>query len=411
MEQAAGHLTHTSLSTSTHQTDKLGQILWSNTIQPPAGNLTVYYAGADPTTNVFIESYKETLNWVGYSLTTGAKLWGPSVSQNDFDYYGQPGPSQLAAQIAYGKFYSSGYGGVVYAFDITNGNLLWTYGNGGPGNSTRAGLSVFYGDYPTFIYAVGNGVIYTVTTEHTITDPIYKGALARAINATDGTEIWTLSDYTGEFIAMCAAIADGYATFLNGYDNQIYSVGRGPSALTVTAPNLAAAFGQPVVISGTVMDTSAGTQQSQQKADFPNGVPVSSDASMKDWMGYVYQQKPLPTNFTGVPVTVDVLDSNGNYRNIGTTTTDATGMYSVTWTPDIDGNYTVIATFHGTNGYWPSWSESTFTVMKAPTPTATPTTAPAAMTDTYVLGSAIAIIVVLIIIGGVLIALLMRKRP
>ena len=54
-------------------------------------------------------------------------------------------------------------------------------------------------------------------------------------------------------------------------------------------------------------DISAGTTQDQQAADFPNGVPVASDASMKDWMGYVYQQKPLPTNFTGVPVTIDVL--------------------------------------------------------------------------------------------------------
>ena len=134
-------------------------------------------------------------------------------------------------------------------------------------------------------------------------------------------------------------------TWFNGYDDQIYVVGRGPSHLTVTAPNNAVDSGTPVVIRGTVMDISAGTTQTQQAADFPNGVPVSSDASMKDWMGYVYQQKPIPTNFTGVPVTIDVVDSNGNYRNIGTATTDATGMYSFTWTPDISGNYTVIATF------------------------------------------------------------------
>ena len=122
-------------------------------------------------------------------------------------------------------------------------------------------------------------------------------------------------------------------------------------------------------------DKSAGTTQTQQAGDFPNGVPVASDASMKDWMGYVYQQQPLPTNFTGVEVTMDVLDSNGNYRNIGTTTTDATGMYSLTWTPNIEGNYTVIATFHGTNGYWPSYSETTFNVMSS-NPTTAPTAAP-----------------------------------
>ncbi len=34
------------------------------------------------------------------------------------------------------------------------------------------------------------------------------------------------------------AIADGYSVSLNGYDNQIYSVGRGPSATTVSAPDI-----------------------------------------------------------------------------------------------------------------------------------------------------------------------------
>ena len=49
----------------------------------------------------------------------------------------------------------------------------------------------------------------------------------------------------------------------------------------------------------------------------------------------------MPTNVTGVPVTFYVLDSNNNYRSIGTTTTNALGGYSFTWTPDIPGNYTV----------------------------------------------------------------------
>ncbi len=83
-----------------------------------------------------------------------------------------------------------------------------------------------------------------------------------------------------------------------------------------------------MVLSGTVTDISAGTEQNQQAAKFPHGVPVSSDASMTEWMGYIYQQKPLPTNFTGVPVSIDVLDSNGNYRHIGTATTDASGAFT-----------------------------------------------------------------------------------
>ena len=231
-----------------------------------------------------------------------------------------------------------------------------------------------------------------------------------AVNATTGLQIWALSDYTGEFQEISFAMADGFATYFNGYDNSVYSVGQGPSTTTVTAPDAGLSFGQPVVITGTVMDVSAGTQQTTQKADFPNGVPVASDASMSAWMSYVYQQQPMPSNFTGVPVTIDVLDSNGNYRNIGTATTTSSGTYTLAWTPDIPGNYTVIATFHGNNGYWGSYAQTAFDVMQAPTATATPIPAPASMTYTYILGSAIAIIIAIAIVGAVLL-LTLRKRP
>ena len=73
--------------------------------------------------------------------------------------------------------------------------------------------------------------------------------------------------------------------------------------------------------------------------DFPNGVPVVSDASESAWMEYVYMQKPEPTNVIGVPVTLSVIDSNGNQRQIGTATTDASGTFALTWTPDIPGNF------------------------------------------------------------------------
>ena len=175
-------------------------------------------------------------------------------------------------------------------------------------------------------------MVYLLSTEHTVTDPIYKGALARAINATTGPEIWTLSDYTSEFTSMSFAMADGYATLFNGYDDQIYSVGQGPSATTVQAPLTAITEGTNVVIQGTVMDISAGTQQTEQKADFPNGVPCASDASMTQWMSYVYQQQPVPTNFTGVTVTLTAIDPNGNYVILGKATTDVNGVFNFTWT-------------------------------------------------------------------------------
>jgi hypothetical protein len=159
------------------------------------------------------------------------------------------------------------------------------------------------------------------------------------------------------------------------------------------------------------MDISTGTKQNQQAADFPNGVPASSDVSMKDWMGYVYQQKPLPTNFTGVPVSIIAIDPNGNYITLGTATTDTNGLFHYTWTtPNVPGDYSVYATFAGTNGYWPSKAVTSMTVQEGPQATAVPTPAPTSMTDTYVLGSAIAIIVAIALVGVVLV-LLVRKRP
>ena len=389
----------------------IGKVLWWNNVNPPDGNITtVSYAGADPTVGVFCESYRQTQQFIGFNLRTGAYMWGPTNSQPALDYYGSTGPGTLSNIIAYGHIYSSAYSGVLYNYDMLTGKVLWTYGNGGAGNSTNSGSQV-PGPYPTFVNAIGNGIIYTVTTEHTFETPIYKGALTRAINATDGTEIWTLSASTGEFGAESYAIADGFATLFNSYDQQIYSVGRGPSATSVTASPKVSTFGNNVVVEGSVTDVSAGTTQNEQAARFPNGVPAASDASMKGWMGYVYQQKPMPTNFTGVPVSLDVVDANGNYRNIGTATTDANGAYHLVWQPDIPGTYTLIATFSGTNGYWPSHSETVFNIMETqPTAIPTPTTT-TSMADQFFVPLSVGIIVAIIGIGAILALLLLRKRP
>ncbi len=386
----------------------VGNILWKQTYSPPANNHTVLFAGVDPVNRVFVENIREDVDFVGYNLDTGAKIWGPTEPQAPMDYYGSPASGSISNTFAYGKMYSSAYAGIVYCYDTKTGHIEWTYGNGGAGNSTQGGFDV-PGHYPTFIDAIGSGVIYTTTTEHTIETPLYKGSLARGINATDGTEIWTINGYTGEFFGQSYAIADGYATWFNGLDNQIYVVGKGPSALTVNAPQAALTHGQSVVITGTLYDVSSGTTQNEQSARFANGVPLASDASMKDWMGYVYQQKPLPTNFTGVPVQIAVTDANGNCRTIGTTTTDATGHYALQWTPDITGMYTVTAIFAGTNGYWPSTSTASFAVdPAAATPTPVPTQPPSSA-DLYFV-PAIAGLLVAIIVVGLLTMVVLRKK-
>jgi hypothetical protein len=390
----------------------LGQVIWHNTLQPPANNITVLEAGVDTVNGVFVENYRETSQYVGYSLATGLKVWGPTAPEAYLDYYGSPASGSLANAFGYGNMYVSAYAGIVYCYSTKTGDLLFTYGNGGEGNSTNSGIETPFANYPTFVNAIGSGLVYLVTSEHTPETPLFKGGTASAINATTGKLVWSISDYTGEFETFSYAAADGYNTWFNGYDCQIYVVGRGPSQTTVTAPDAGLASGQPVVIRGTVVDISSGTKQTEQAANFPNGVPVCSDASMSQWMSYVYQQQPAPTNFTGVPVTVSVLDSNGNYRPIGTAMTNSNGMYTLTWTPDIAGNYTVYANFAGTNGYYPSSDTTSFTVMKASAtiaPTATPTSGLAS--NTTLEYGIVAIIIVIVIIGAVLALLVTRKHP
>jgi hypothetical protein len=102
------------------------------------------------------------------------------------------------------------------------------------------------------------------------------------------------------------------------------------------------------------------------------GTPAISDDSMTQWMEYLYMQQPMPTNATGVKVKLETLDPNGNFYEIGTTTSDASGNYAYSFTPNVPGKYTIIATFEGSNSYFSSYAETAINVAEAPTATAPP---------------------------------------
>jgi len=127
-------------------------------------------------------------------------------------------------------------------------------------------------------------------------------------------------------------------------------------------------------------------------------------------MEYVYMQKPKPADATGVEVVLSVLDPNGNSYEVGRTTSDASGMFSCAFTPEVPGKYTIIATFEGSESYLPSNAETAINVEEAPAATPAPTPTPAPMTDTYVLGIGAAAIIAIVAIGIVII-LMLRKRP
>jgi hypothetical protein len=206
-------------------------------------------------------------------------------------------------------------------------------------------------------------------------------------------------------------IACGYLLTINAYDNQLYAYAKGPSKTTVSAPQTGVTTSTPVTITGTITDISPGASQTAVAANFPNGLPCVSDESMSDFMEAVYEQCPMPSNLTGVTITLSVVDDNGNWREIGTTTSTPSGTFDFTWTPDIPGHYTLYASFAGSNSYYASSTQTAFYASEAatPAPSATPITGFATTGDllTYLAVGVIAIIIVVVIVG----VLLLRKRP
>jgi outer membrane protein assembly factor BamB len=383
-----------------------GQILWTKYYPVAPNNETRKIMAIDEDAGTFITQDKESLRLTAFSIVDGSQVWTVEPDNANWD------TMRSTSLSAYGNLYVSGFDGILSCYDMKNGDLLWTYGNGGEGNTTYSGLETAWGHYPIFVDVIADGKIYLGTSEHSPDSPFYKGTDFRCINASTGEEMWTMMGWgTGMYVGQSDIVAEGSFIYLNCYDMQIYTVGKGPSAMTIEAPKASIDLGKSLIISGTVTDISAGTKQKEQAARFPLGVPAVSDASQSAWMEYVYMQKPRPTDTTGVPIALSVVDANGNYRDIGTTTSNADGFFAFNWKPDIDGQYTVYASFAGSESYWPSHAVTAFAVDPAhPTeaPTAMPNNNSAA--DLYFV-PAIAGLFVAVIVVGLLIILVLRKRP
>ena len=364
----------------------------------------------------FVQNQQTRQTWC-YRLSTGDLLWGPTIQKPQIAYYTWGGGSGVAGSVYYGihlAMDANNYNGQIYAYNVTNGNLLWIY------NATaKYPYESAYGEnMPLMLGTVCDRMVYVYSSEHSPTNPLWRESYVRCINITDGTEIWKLpifyGIYPGPVSSTGLPIADGYMVTWSQYDNLIYCIGKGPSSTTVSAPQSGVQMGSSFTITGTVTDQSPGAIAYAKKYGSAYGVACVSEASQEGWMEYIYMQQSKPATATGVPVTIDAIDPNGNYINIGETTSDASGFYSLavdTNTLDAgSGKYTVIASFAGSNSYGSSSSESAFTVNSAPaTPSPYPiTTLPP--TEMYILGIGIAIIIA-IAIGFAVTILILRKRP
>jgi hypothetical protein len=330
---------------------------------------------------------KETLQFYAFDLKTGSLAWGPTEAltnawgifnwQSDF--------------IADNVFYNWGFDGMVHAWDAATGTKLFDFDAGSAGSLNPYGVNALYQGI-----LVADGKLYAQTGDHgNGAQPLYQGEWLYCMEAKTGKSLWTMSGWFTQ-----PALADGIMLSQNLYDNQIWAFGKGPSSVTVTAPNVGVPAGEKILIQGTVTDQSPG------KTCFgvpTAGTPAVSDASMSDWMAYLYGGQPKPSA-TGVPVKVSATASDGSTTDIGTVISDANGQFKIEWTPGSSGLFTVNAEFLGTNSYYISEAHTGLSIGSAHPTTTTTTTS----NDNFVWYLVAATIVLLIAIVAAVIVL--RKK-
>jgi hypothetical protein len=276
--------------------------------------------------------------------------------------------------------------------------LLWTY------TLPPAGYETPYGTYPIsgggqyfpngVVITVADGKLYAVTGDHTPNSPYWLGGAMYCVNASTGDLVFKISGWWSQY----PAIVDGYAFDHNCYEGAIYCFGKGPTKTTVSTPDTAQPLGTTVLIKGRVLDVSPGAKDIGVAWNFPEGLPALADESMTAWMEYVYMQKPMPANVKGVWVSFDAIAPNGTWIHIGGTHTDSYGMYSVMWKPPTEGLWTFVATFPGSESYWPSYAQTSIGVTAAPLTPETPEIPTPIDYSPYLAALAIAIIIIAILV-------------
>ncbi len=301
---------------------------------------------------VYARYDQATLKVTAFDIKSGAQLW----QSNELPGGGWAN-FERSWTIAYSTVFGSGMDGHIYAWDAKTGQMKWDYFFG------SAGYENAYGAYPVYNgYTVADGKVYVCNDEHSSDAVMWRGGRLYCIDANTGQGLWNISGWLRH-----AVISDGLLTSNNVLDMKIYTIGKGPSAITVQGPLAAVQLGTAVTIVGKVTDQSPGQKDT----------PAISDNDMSAWMEYLHMQKVMPKNAKGVNVTISIVDPNGNYYVLGDATSDIAGSYGYSWIPQIEGKYQVTATFAGTNAYGGSYDITYLTVgPKAASPAVIPTQAP-----------------------------------
>ncbi len=324
-----------------------------------------------------------------WNLRTGAIEWESEISEWPWGVFGA-----YDVQSAYGLYFTEDYAGV-HAINWTNGNIEWSF------SAPSAPFETPYnGEHAWHSSAkIADGKYYTFTCEHTPTQPLTRGWKLYCMDAYTGENIWNIS--CGQGIAgsreFQGGIADGYLVMTNEYDGNLYVYGKGKSSTSITAPQTGISLGSTIMLTGKVLDQSPGS---------PN-TPAISDDWMGQWMEYIHQGRPMPIDATGVSVSLDAVDPNGNSVHIGDAVSDISGTFSFIWTPEISGQYQIMATFMGSASYGSSYDTVGVAVVNAPEASATPT-ATADVTQAPI--SAFDIVILIAVIVAILIGIINLRK-
>ncbi|MDR2699347.1 MAG: PQQ-binding-like beta-propeller repeat protein [Nitrososphaerota archaeon] len=380
-----------------------GRQLWNKYVNEPQ------YGG---TSNVADHGKLAVMSANGYylafDLVTGNEVWRTRTLDSPWD---ASGFGSYSVTTAYGQLYWMAQSGI-YAIDWNTGAINWKFEKEAPPFETPYIGSEGQPVYPTLNAGIcADGKIYVYSNEHTPEAPFYRGQPTICIDAFTGKEIWSVGFTGGSDMRRTEvqlAIADGYLAVAER-DGYMYVFGKGKSETTVSVSQAPFALGQKALITGTVFDLSPAQV----------GAPCVSKESVAAQMEQYHIGAPVGGVFSGVmmadgtygdvmmigvPVSIDVVDPNGNCYNIGTVTSDGySGTFSCAWKPETPGEYTITATFMGDESYGSSFATTYLTVPEGST------TANGNGTDNTVI-YAIVIATVAMIVTMIVCFLLFRKK-
>jgi outer membrane protein assembly factor BamB len=253
-----------------------------------------------------------------WNANTGAEIWKHSFSLGVC----------WSVAVAYDKVYAGAYDGWFRAFDANTGTVIWEI------NNTAAQAS-----HPFLGYW---GVWHAPPA--VADNKVYLGGhdgYFYCWNASTGEEIWKYE--VGGDVCAGPAIADGrvyvgsHYTFAK-YEGQgtgtFYCFGKGPTKTEVSVTRSTVTDGSSTAIFGTVTD-----QSPAHIGEYVVGAQIKLS----------YQ-------------------TDENWIDLPTVTTNSNGDFSYEWTPPAEGVYNIMACFEGDNNFEWSTSEIPIQVTSAPPP-------------------------------------------